>query len=32
VGVGFLVKREYFRPGVQTLAESAARLGPGASY
>jgi hypothetical protein len=32
VGVGFLVKREYFRPGTQTLAESAARLGPGASY
>ncbi len=26
------MKREYFRPGVQTLVESAARLGPGASY
>lgn len=30
--MGFLVKREYFRPRTQTLAESAARLGPGASY
>jgi hypothetical protein len=31
-GMGFLVKREYFRPSAQLLAEAAARVGPGASY
>ena len=32
-GVGFLVKREYFRPRAELLAEAAvARVGPSASY
>ncbi len=32
-GVGFLVKREYFRPRAEVLAEAAiARVGPSASY
>jgi hypothetical protein len=30
--MGFLVKREYFRPHAEVLAEAAARVGPGASY
>lgn len=30
--MGFLVKREYFRPRAEVLAEAAARVGPGASY
>jgi len=31
-GMGLLVKREYFRPRAQVLAEAASRVGPGASY
>ena len=30
--MGLLVKREFFRPTAQVLAEGAARLGPGAAY
>ena len=30
--MGFLVKREYFRPTAQLLAEAATRVGPSASY
>lgn len=32
VGLGVLVKREYFKSGAALLAEGAARVGPGASY
>ncbi len=32
VGVGFLVKREYFKTRAVLLEEAAARVGPGASY
>ena len=31
-GLGLLVRREFFRPQVERLAEAAMRVNPGASY
>src|SRR3954471_2260197 len=31
-GLGFLVRREYFRPSTERLAEAALRVSPGAAY
>jgi hypothetical protein len=31
-GIGFLVRREYFRPNTERLAEAAIRVSPGAVY
>lgn len=31
-GMGFLVRREYFRPNTERLAEAALRVSPGAAY
>ena len=31
-GLGFLVRREYFRPNTERLAEAATRVAPGAVY